>query len=227
MTARSLHEIIGGKANQYGISRNRARRDSFPKGSCEARFWRPVSKRQMGPAMVAAEGYDRQHKQPGKRNGPLGHIGLEVLRALYRTVCHRSGRLEPSIDYLMAKLRRSRDAIVRALKALRDHGFLDWIRRTEPIPEAEGAGPRIRQISNAYRLCIPAFARVIVERIVSPAPMPVDVVQYLEQRSSDQAEMVAQLPLREAVGFGVRNNALAAALARLADALDENERESA
>ena len=227
MTARSLHEIIGGKANQYGISRNRARRDSFPKGSCEARFWRPVSKRQMGPAMVAAEGYDRQHKQPGKRNGPLGHIGLEVLRALYRTVCHRSGRLEPSIDYLMGKLRRSRDAVVRALKALRDHGFLDWIRRTEPIPEAEGAGPRIRQISNAYRLCIPAFARVIVERIVSPAPMPVDVVQDLEQRSSDQAEMVAQLPLREAVGFGVRNNALAAALARLADALDENERESA
>ncbi len=39
--------------------------------------------------------------------------------------------------------------------------------------------------------------------------------------------MMAQLPLREAVGFGVRNEALAAALARLADALDENERESA
>ncbi len=227
MIARSLHEIIAGKASQYGSSRNRVRRDSFPKGSCEARFWRPLSKRQMGPAMIAAEGYDRQHKQPGKRNGPLGHVGLEVLRALYRIVCHRSGRLEPSIDYLMGKLRRSRDAIVRALKALRDHGFLDWIRRTEPIPEAEGAGPRIRQISNAYRLCIPAFARVIVERIVGPAPMPADMVQHLEQARTEQAEMVAELPLREAVGFRVRNNALAAALARLADALDENERESA
>jgi len=226
MTARSLHEIIG-KTSLYGVSRNRVRRDSFLKGSCEARFWRPVSKRQMGPAMVAAEGYDRQHKQSGKRNGPLGHVGLEVLRALYRIVCHRSGRLEPSIDYLMGKLRRSRDAIVRALKALKDHGFLDWIRRTEPIPEAEGAGPRIRQVSNAYRLCIPAFARVIVERIIGSAPVPADVVQHFEQRRAEQAMMVAQLPLREAVGFSVSNEALAAALARLADALEENERESA
>jgi len=227
MTARSLHEIIGGKASQHGLSRNRVRRDSRPKGSCEARLWRPVSKRQMGPAMIAAEGYDRQHKQPGKRNGPLGHVGLEVLRALYRIVCHRSGRLEPSIDYLMGKLRRSRDAIVRALKALKDHGFLDWIRRTEPIPKAEGAGPRIRQISNAYRLCIPTFARVIVERIIGPAPVPADVVQALEQHHIELAEMVAQLPLREAVGVSVQNEALAAALARLADALEENERESA
>ncbi len=226
MTARSLHEIIG-KTSLYGVSRNRVRRDSFLKGSCEARFWRPVSKRQMGPAMVAAEGYDRQHKQSGKRNGPLGHVGLEVLRALYRIVCHRSGRLEPSIDYLMGKLRRSRDAIVRALKALKDHGFLDWIRRTEPIPEAEGAGPRIRQVSNAYRLCIPAFARVIVERIIGPTPVPADVVQHFEQRRAEQAVMVAQLPLREAVAFSVSNEALAAALARLADALEDNGRESA
>lgn len=39
--------------------------------------------------------------------------------------------------------------------------------------------------------------------------------------------MVAQLPLREAVGVSVQNEALAAALAKLADALEENERESA
>ena len=227
MTARSLQEIIGGKASQYGVSRNRVRRDSFPKGSCEARFWRPASKRQMGPAMVVAESYDRLHKQPGKRSGPLGHVGLDVLRALYRIVCYRSGRLDPSIDHLMGKLRRSREAVARALKALKDHGFLDWVRRTEPIPEAEGAGPRIRQISNAYRLCIPAFARVVVERIISPTPMPADVVQHLEQRRTAQAEMMARLPLRKAVGVGVRNDALAAALTRLADALEENERVSA
>ena len=177
--------------------------------------------------IVAAKGSSRRQRQRGRRDGPLGHVGLEVLRALYRIVCHRSGRLEPSIDYLMGKLRRSRDAIVRALKALKDHGFLDWIRRTEPIPEAEGAGPRIRQISNAYRLCIPAFARVIVERIIGPAPVPADVVQHFEQRRAEQAMMVAQLPLREAVAFSVSNEALAAALARLADALEENERESA
>jgi hypothetical protein len=227
MTARSLHEIVSGRARPGSASRNRVRRNSYPKGQCEARFWRPVSKRQMGPAMIAAERYDRQHKEAGKRNGPLGHVGLEVLRALYRVVCHRSGRLEPSIDFLMGTLRRSRDAIVRALKALKAHGFLDWIRRTEPIPDAEGAGPRVRQISNAYRLCIPAFARATVDRIVGPPPLPADVVQHGQQRRAEQAEMTAQLPLREAVSVGVANDALAAALARLADAFEKRERESA
>lgn len=116
---------------------------------------------------------------------------------------------------------------MRALKALKNHGFLDWVRRTEPIPKAEGAGPRIRQISNAYRLCIPAFARVIVERIIGPGPVPADVVQHLEQHHTEQTEMVAQIPLREAVSVSVQNEALAAALARLADAMEENKRESA
>jgi hypothetical protein len=46
------------------------------------------------------------------------------------------------------------------------------------MSEAEGAGPRIRQLSNAYRRCIPAFARVIVERIIGSAPTPADVVQH-------------------------------------------------
>lgn len=68
---------------------------------------------------------------------------------------------------------------------------------------------------------------MIVECIIGPAPLPADVVQHLKQRHTEQAEMVAQLPLREAVGSGVWNEALAAAFARLADSLDENERESA
>ncbi|HRM75333.1 MAG TPA: helix-turn-helix domain-containing protein, partial [Paracoccus sp. (in: a-proteobacteria)] len=51
----------------------------------------------------------------------------------------RTGRLEPAIETLMRMLRRSRDAIVRALKALRSHGFLDWLRRYVPTGN-EGRG---------------------------------------------------------------------------------------
>lgn len=74
MTARSLHEIIRGEVNQYGLSRHRVRRDGFPRGSREAQCWRPFSRRQMG----AAEGYERQNKLPRKRNGPLRHVRLRA-----------------------------------------------------------------------------------------------------------------------------------------------------
>ena len=64
-------------------------------------------------------------RQAGRRRGPLGHVGLEVLELLANLVSYRSGRLEPAITYLMGKLKRSKDAVVRALAALREHGFLD------------------------------------------------------------------------------------------------------
>jgi hypothetical protein len=44
-------------------------------------------------------------------------------------------RLDPSIDWLQRKLRRSRAAIVDALAALRSRGFLDWRRRYERTGE--------------------------------------------------------------------------------------------
>lgn len=44
----------------------------------------------------------------------------------------KTGQLDPSIETLMRKLKRSRDSIVRALNALRAHGFLDWLRRYVP-----------------------------------------------------------------------------------------------
>ena len=71
---------------------------------------------------------------------------------------YRSGRLEPSYAYLMGKLKRSKDAVHRALTALREHGFLDWLRRHEAVELVEGPGPRVRQVSNAYRLSLPARA---------------------------------------------------------------------
>ena len=65
--------------------------------------------------MKAAEYYERRSKQEGKRNGALGHIGLEVLRELYRIVDFRTGRLEFAIATICDRIRRSRTAVVAAV----------------------------------------------------------------------------------------------------------------
>ena len=49
-------------------------------------------------------------------------MALEVLELLGNLVSYRSGRLEPSLQFLMTTLKRSKDAVVRALAALREIG---------------------------------------------------------------------------------------------------------
>lgn len=97
--------------------------------------------------MQAAVRYDLAGKQKGQRNGPLGPVGLQVLALMAHKVNRKTGQLDPAITYFMAKLKRSRDAIVRALKALRHHGFLDWLRRY--VPTGNETGPQVQQTSNA------------------------------------------------------------------------------
>src|SRR3546814_224403 len=132
MSARSLFEIATGIEHKARRTFQPVRRNSYNVGEREGRFWRPVNPRNKWAHIRAAESYDRERKQPGKRNGPLGHIAIELLRELYRIVDYKTGRLDPSIGYLMRQLRRSRAATVHALARLKEHGFLEWIRLHEP-----------------------------------------------------------------------------------------------
>lgn len=214
-SARSFAEILGNrpaaKARRTGQP---VRRNSYHVGEREHRHWRPVPRREHYARLAAAEAYNREHKKTGAPNGPLGHVGLEVLKFLYRLACRKTGRLEPSIDYMMRGLRRSRAAIVRALAALREHGFLDWIRRTVPI-EAEGPGPRVRQTSNAYWFGLPAKALALVHKIIGRGPTP-DDDDHRRQSDRDEAErMLSTIPLDELARMRVENPQLAEALARL------------
>lgn len=171
--------------------------------------------------MVAAERYELANRKPGQRNGPLGPVGLEVLRDLLRLVDFRTGRLEPAITTLMERLRRSKDAIVRALANLRAAGFLDWLRRYEPTGNDEG--PQVRQISNAYRLSLPAAAERLLGRLWRPAPTPADDDQRREDCAGDVAAMIDGLPLWEQPAQLVDDEPLAEALSRLGRALAERE----
>ena len=154
-------------------------------GRFEATFWGPFDPRDKSRFMQAAERFERVNRKPGSRYGPLGMVALEVLRELMRLVDFKTGRLEPAIETIMGRLRRCRDAVVRALARLRDHGFLDWLRRYEATGEAGSRGPQVKQITNAYTLMLPKAALRLLGAAFGPAPAPVDE----EER---RAAMVAQ-----------------------------------
>ncbi len=158
-------------------------------------MWQPIGgNKQEARAIVAmrmqaAEAYDREHKQKGKRNGPLGYIGLEVLRELYRMVDYQTGRLDPSINTICVRTRRSKQAVVDALNRLQEHGFLVRVRRAEAIENAR-QGPQVRQITNAYGFGLPKCVAEKVERKSSCDPLP-DC--ELSRRAAQQEEVEAML----------------------------------
>ena len=176
--------------------------------------------------LLAAKRYELAGRQAGRRRGPLGHVGLEVLELLANLVSHRSGRLEPAITYLMGKLKRSKDAVVRALAALREHGFLDWLRRHERVEVLEDApGPRVRQVSNAYRLSLPTrAAQLLGHWLSSSSPLPDDVAQEREDRAAWLREHKAALPLSELPLVEVENDRLARVLGELGRAVEAKAR---
>lgn len=197
------------------------RRNSYHRGDREHRIWQPFDPQERWARLRSAELFELEHKEWGKRDGPLGHIALEVLRVLYRVVDYRTGRLEPSLDWLMRRIRRSRAAIVRALARLKAHGFVDWIRRTEPTGN-EGAGPQVRQIPNAYGFRLPASAANFVRKIMRRPPPPDDDA-WRRQDAAERAEaMVAGLPLEEQARALVDDPQLAESLARLGRAIESS-----
>ena len=135
----------------------KVRRSSHRRGSYEGQFWQPTTKRDCRQILLAAKRFDRLGRRKGERNGPLGHVALEVLELFGNLVGFKTGQLDPSLKTMMRLLGRSKDAVVRALKALRRFGFLEWIRRYEPT--GNETGPQIRQFSNAYRMALPERSR--------------------------------------------------------------------
>lgn len=202
--------------------RTPVRKSSRPAGRCEGLFWRRITPLEANHIRIAAERYDLATKTPGARNGALGSVALQVLNYLTRLVNDRTGRLDPSIEYLMGKLKRSRDAIVRALKALRAHGFLDWLRRYVPTGN-QGRGPQVIQTSNAYRLSLPERARRLLGRLVMSPPPPCDFAHARAARAADIEAYQRSLPLEDQPGFIVEDEGIAAALSRIAIGIKQRE----
>ena len=160
------------------------RRHSYRCGQCETRFWKRTNRQEVRRILLAAKRYELILRRRGRRCGPLGSVAIEVLEYFANLVDFRTGRLEPSLDTLMRRLKRSRDAIVRALRNLHTHGFLDWLRRYTPTGN-EGPGPQVRQASNAYRLHLPERAKEILGWRGLPPPLPEDCEHAREVRAAE------------------------------------------
>lgn len=194
----------------------------------EGRFWQPFDRRDVARFMAAAEKYDRlgrlAHRRERNRreNGSIGHVGLEVLRELLRLIDYRSGRLDPAIATLAQRIGRSIAAVAEALKRLRAHGFLDWLRRYVPTGNAGLRGPQVKQTSNAYRLMLP----IQVARSMT-APPPQDDSDRRQMAVEDGRAMIAALPLDEQPAQMIVDPGLVELLARLGRGIMTNERDSA
>jgi hypothetical protein len=217
MTATTLFDLPT-PAPHYGQP---VRKHSRLKGR-EGLFWKPLTRKEARNMLLAAKRYELTAREAGSRTGPLGHVALEVLELLANLVDFRTGRLDPSLDYLKGKLKRSKDAIVRALANLRTHGFLDWLRRYVPTGN-EGAGPRVQQTSNAYRLSLPARAVRLMGRLLQEPPLPDDFVAAQDLRKAEIAAHRASLSMAELPLFEIDDPDLAAQLSRLGSLVMERE----
>ena len=199
------------------------RRRSYFKGRSEGRIWQATTRKDVQAILKAAEIYNEAGLQEkGERSGPLGSVALDVLRLFVNLIDFRTGRLEPAITTIMDRLGRSRDAIVRALKNLRAHGFIDWLRRYEPTGN-EGRGPQVQQASNAYRLSLPEKARQFLGRFGKAPPPPADHGQ--DQRTWAEAidAYKKALPLDERTQMDVGDSPLGKALVGIAKGLMKRE----
>ena len=194
--------------------RQPVRGGSHRRGRCEATFWQRTNRQEVRQTVLAARIFEREQRKPGCAKGPLGHIGIDLLELLGNLVDPRTGRLEPSIAYLARTLGRCRQSVVDALKALRKHGFLDWLRRYEETG-CEGAGPRVRQVSNAYRISLPSWAARRLRNGGKPPPLPDDVAQELEERAAETAAYKAALPLEALAVLQVEDSLLGRLLANM------------
>ncbi|AEI38609.1 helix-turn-helix domain-containing protein [Zymomonas mobilis] len=175
--------------------RDPVHRDSYEVGEREHLVWKPVNPQEIGAYLEAIDQYSVQTKS-------LGPLAVRILKIMFRLVDYKTGRLDPSIEFLCERVGCARATIIRALKDMRDCGFIRWIRRSVKL-DTEGAGPRRKQVSNAYGFLSPAswpeIARETFNRVMrrKNIPVPDDTACHIEADHAATEEMVDSLPTDE------------------------------
>lgn len=130
---------------------------AYRRGSRHIADWRPhcrqIDRNERARIMHRAERLERAGKAKGARNGPLGLVGLAVLKALLFKFLGPDGRCEPSYGALQDWTGLSRQAIADAIKRLVAAGILTVTRRLQRI-NVSGI-TRTFQATSLYRLTLP------------------------------------------------------------------------
>lgn len=136
-----------------------------------------------------ANEYDVVHKKPGER-GPLQANGIRVLEVLLkRFLDFKTGRLDPAYDTIQAATGLSRNAVAAALRRLKQHGFLDWVRRSIKTGNDKEFGPQREQTSNAYVISLKGLAKGVHQRFR-------DLREARRRRAANSAHEAAPPPSR-------------------------------
>lgn len=117
-----------------------------------AAFQHQVHADELGPMLTEAEKFARESKLPGKRCGAIRTNGVAVLRYLYNEARRNAGLCCPSHEQIAEAVRISRSCVDETLRALRDVGLIEWLRRTVAGP---AGGPAQVQTSSLYRFVMP------------------------------------------------------------------------
>lgn len=200
-------------------------RGSLEEGTFEHRFWRSYQPKEADKLQRAAREVSRMFRRERRDLRESGDRG--AVKALLPSLTHSAvlvyevlcqlgrtckGEIFPSYEWLASKTDLSRATIARAIRQLKEAGFLAIQRRCKRI-EREGPGPRFEQTSNAYRLDWPTRLAQWLGYKHVPCPLP-DDEQYRQQ------ERLAAEPLRLP---STSNDELDNALSRLELALDKRE----
>lgn len=216
-------------------------RNSYYVGQIEDRIWKPIGggglragKRWTSALLKAAKGFElrtrteRRQTEPGARNGQLGEVGIAVLEYLYDTVDYASGRLDPAIRTIAGAIGRSYSAVHEALNRLRIAGFLNWMRRSQPVENPEPDGPRVEQATNAYGLLVPKPMKAWLQRLIGKAPVPACEEDRRKQERAAYEAMLAGMTTAEAhEATWNGDRLLGETLRRLAAAIDDREARTA
>lgn len=155
---------LGGKKRGH----DPVHRHSYDVDSRQADVFRPIADGTVAGGLAWADDYlrlakeyDVIHKKKGERS-PLMANGIRVLEALLRQFLDfKTGTLDPAITALMKVTALSKNAVVDALRRLKEHGFLDWVRRSEKTTNVGEAGPQRQQATNAYHFDIGRLGKAL------------------------------------------------------------------
>jgi hypothetical protein len=161
----SIGEVIAGTGAPKRKSGNRYHRGSV---FVPEPIGRPLDRNDRARIIFLAEALERRTKEPGKRNGALGYVGLTILRTLLLRFLGPKGLCCPSYETLRACTGLARASIAAGIERLEAAGILKVVRRivrqaVDRISPITGEPERFVgtvQASNLYAFPVPAPSRV-------------------------------------------------------------------
>lgn len=218
---RKLLRDAGGKLGGKRRGADPVWRHSFDVDSRQADVFRPIADGTKAGGLAWADDwlrlakeYDLVHKKKGERS-PLMANGIRVLEAmLYKCADFKSGKCDPAITALMKLTALSKNAVVDALKRLREHGFLDWVRRSERTTNVGEAGPQRVQATNAYHFDMGRLGRAVGDAGKAVKARFLNLREARRRRAAKTPTPASPAPQAAPLGRRAIDPALEAALKR-------------